>query len=251
MDRTAVPFSLVERKQYDEVTPQPIAEGIWWVGFVDGATGISYNPFLLVDHDEAVLINPGSCAKEHHQTVSQKVTSLVAPEQIGHIVVHHHDPDRCAAIPLFEKLAGRQVRIYAPNEVATSIAHYGCTGPIIGLDGGDSIILKSGRTLDYVATPHLPFAGSGFLYDPLTRTIFSGAILGCIPGPWNLFAAPNAWETLGPCAPNVWDSKKALLYALNKIERLGPERICPHHGPIIDENIDQYIAMARRLGPEK
>ena len=41
-------------------------------------------------------------------------------------------------------------------------------------------------------------------------------------------------------------SKKALLHALNQIERLAPERICPHQGPIIDDDIDRYIEAIRR-----
>lgn len=244
-------ISLVERKIYNHIEPHPITPDIWWVGCVEGETGESHNPYLLCDGDEAVLINPGSCAREHRQTVCHKIASIIPPDRIRHVVVHHDDPQRCAALPQVEKIAARDVRLYAPVTVLGSIKHYGCTSMVIPLDDGDSIILKSGRMLDYYSTPDLPHIGSGFLYDPKSGTIFCGNLFGTMTGDWNLFAPPSAWQHLEPSFPEGWGSKKALLYALNKIERLGPERICPQHGPIIEDEIDRYIDAACRWEPGK
>ncbi|MDD4050899.1 MAG: hypothetical protein PHR28_03220 [candidate division Zixibacteria bacterium] len=247
METAQTPISLVERKKYETEKPHPVAPGIWWVGCIDETSGQSQNPYLLMDDDEAVLINPGSCARQHHQLVCGKVDSLIPPERIHYIVVHHNDPQRCAALPQAEKRAGRTVRIYAPTAAVESVRHYGCTSPIVPLDNGDSIILKSGRTIDFYATPDLPMIGSGFFYDGRTKTIFSGNLFGFIPGDWNLFAPPLSWQSLIPPVSGAAASKKALLCALNKIERLAPERICPQQGPIIDDDIDRYIEAIRKL----
>ena len=251
MDSTTAGFSLVERKKYDDKSAHQIAEGIWWVGFLDAESGDSHNPYLLVDQDEAVLVNPGSRAEKHHRIVSDKVSSIIDLSRIQHIVVLHHDPDRCAAITLFEKAAHRDVRIYAPSRVTNSIRHYGCKHPVVGLDDGDSIILKSGRAIDYYSTPGLPSIGSGFLHDAKTRTIFSGNIFGNLPGEWNLFAPANAWESPAPVNADAQDSKKALMRAFNKIERLSPDRLCLQLGPIIEDDIDSYIAAARKTDTDK
>ena len=241
------PPSLVERKKFDNKQAHQLTAGIWWVGYVDDNSGRSNNPYLLVDNDEAVLINPGSGADEQFRLVRDKVAGIIDPSQINHIVVGHHDPARCAALPHFEKQAGRDVRIYAPSAAVEEVACYGCKTPVIGLDGGDSIILKSGRTIDFFATPNLPLAGSGILYDQTTDTVFAGNIFGCPGDDWNLFAAPGAWESLTSCINEGWGSKKAVLHALNKIERLSPERICPQRGPVIEDMIEKYIEAARRL----
>ena len=37
-----------------------IAEGIYWVGFYDAQSGLHCNPYLIIDHDEAVVIDGGS-----------------------------------------------------------------------------------------------------------------------------------------------------------------------------------------------
>lgn len=247
----SAPPSLVERKKYDCKQAHQLAQGIWWVGFRDQRNGQVHNPYLLIDNEEAVLINPGSGADEHFKTVHDKVATLIDPSRIQHIVVGHHEPDRCGALPRFEKTANRHVRIYAPAQIAESITYYGCINPVIGLGGGDSIILNSGRTIDFHATPNLPLAGSGLLYDKQTETVFTGNIFGCSDGEWNLFALPNGWESMTSCVNEGWGSKKAHLHALNKLERLSIERICPQRGPIIEEFIDKYIEAARNLYPEK
>jgi flavorubredoxin len=247
MEIPSVPTSLVERKKYDGRQAHQITRDIWWVGYIDSRIQCAHNPFLLMDNDEAVLVNPGSRADSHFRTVRTKVKNLIDPKKIKHIVILHHDPERCASLPLFEKLANRNVKIYAPSEVVTSIAYYGGKKPIIALDDGDSIILKSGRSLDFSATPGLPTIGSGFLYDSAGATVFSGNIVGLPSEDWNLFASSEGWNSLMPLNPKAPVSKKAHLMALNKIERLSPERICPHCGPIIEDDIDKYISAAREL----
>lgn len=240
-------FSLVERKTYDTNLAHQIVQSICWVGFIDSALQTSHNPFLLIDKGEAMLINPGSRADEHYRLVRDKVASLIDPKQIQHIVLLDHDPERCASLPLFEKLVSRNVRIYAPSEVKNSITYYGCKNPVIGLDNGDSIIFGSGRTIDYYATPNVPAAGRGFLFDQVTGTVFSGNVLGQVDEPWNLYAQAQGWRTLRPCPTSPKGSKKAHLEALNKIERLSPERICQQCGLIVEDEIDSYIAAAREF----
>ncbi|MEE9442641.1 MAG: hypothetical protein V3V99_08225 [candidate division Zixibacteria bacterium] len=247
MNQEKVSIALVERKKFDDQKAHTVAPNIWWVGHFDKATNRSHNPYLLMDGREGVLINPGSRAEQSHRIIKSKVTSVINPELIQHIVLLHNDPSRCAATPLFEGICDSNVRIYAPSRTVDSIRHYGCRHPVIGLDGGDSIILKSGRNLTYYETPNLECAGSGFLHDAESGTIFSGNLF-YIPGDeWNLYAGSESREGITPAPTQGICSKKAFHQALNKIERLSPERICPHQGPILEEDIDKYIAFAREI----
>ncbi len=241
----SVPPSLVERKKYDEKVAHQIARNIWWIGYIDSRIECSHNPFLFFDEEEAILINPGSRADEHFGTVRKKVESLIDPKQIQHIIILHNDPDRCASLPLFEKMADRHVKIYAPSQAVRSLAYYGCKNPVVGLNEGDSVILRSGRSFEYFETPGLPTAGMGMLFDSKTATLFSGNLIGTLNDEWKLFAAANGWRSLVPIKARESGSRKAHLKALNKIERLSPDRICPQCGPIIDDEIDKYLSSAR------
>lgn len=247
MNQEKVSISLVERKKIDNQKAFAVAPKIWWVGHLDKAENCSHNPYLLLDGDEGVLINPGSRQESSHKIIKEKISSLISPKLIQHIVLLHNDPTRCAATPLFESIADANVRVYAPSRSVESIRHYGCKHPVIGLDGGDSIILKSGKILTYYETPNLECAGSGFLHDEHSATIFSGHLF-CFPGDeGNLYASSENWEGITPAPVQGICSKKAFHQALNKIERLSPERICPHQGPILEEDIDKYIAFAREM----
>jgi flavorubredoxin len=197
------------------------------------------------------LINPGSRADDHLRQVKNKIASLIDPRWIQHIVVLHHHPDWCASLPLFEKLVNRNVKMYAPSAVAESIVYYGCKNPVIVLDEGDSIIMHSGRSIEYFETPHLHSAGHGFVHDSKTATVFSGNIFGLPDAEWNLYAPSEGWESLIPFDVESPWSKKAHLCSLNKIERLSPERICPQCGPIIEDEIDKYLDAARKMNPGK
>ena len=52
-----------------------IAEGIYWVGFYDAQSGLHCNPYLIVDHDEALVIDGGS--RPDFVTVMMKIMQLV------------------------------------------------------------------------------------------------------------------------------------------------------------------------------
>ena len=250
MNTPVTPPSLVERKKYDDRQTHHIAGGIWWTGFCVSPECTSHNPFLIIEGTEAVLLNPGSRAEEHCRQVRDKIASLIDPARIQHIVILHHDPDWCASLPLFEKLADRNVKIYAPSAAIKPIGYYGCKNPVIGLDDGDSIILGTGRSLDYYDTPDLRSAGFGFVHDSATGTLFTGNVFGHVAEPWNLYASPGSWRALGPCNINPPWPKKAHLNALNKIERLSPQRICPRCGPVIEDDIEKYIEAARKMDIE-
>lgn len=244
MNKTNDSISLVERKNFDPQDAHQIADGIWWTGFVDNSSNSCCNPYLLLDNQEAILINPGSRYHESHRMIKDKINSLIDMGQICHIIVSCDSPDSCASIPLFENLADRGVRLYAPSGMTESIGHYGCKSPIIGLEDGDSIICKSGRTIDYFAIKSVPNIGSGFFFDKQTGTIFSGNIFGNFNHEWNLYAPPEGWESMNASSA-ISHSKKSYLHALNKLERLHPERICVRNGLIIEEDIDKYFEAAR------
>ena len=240
-------ISLVERKKFDDRQAHAVAGDVWWVGYKDASESCSHNPYLIIDGHEAMLINPGTRSDRHHQIILNKISALIAPSAIEHIVLLDHDPERCASLPLFEKMADRNVRVYAPAAVACSIKHYGCHHPVIALDAGDSIIMKSGRTITFYDTPKMTFAGSGMLHDQKSGTLFTGNIFNCPTDEWDLYAAATGWDDIKLYSRGCHGSGKAFHQTLNKIERLSPQRLCPHRGPIIEENIDKFIKSARDI----
>lgn len=85
----------------DRLHPAEIASGIYWVGEGSQTKGLQCNPYLLIDGQEAVLIDPGSVLD--FESVWENVCGLVSPDRIRYVILHHQDPDLASSVPLFEK----------------------------------------------------------------------------------------------------------------------------------------------------
>ncbi|MHA1144672.1 MAG: hypothetical protein ACTSRW_08040 [Candidatus Helarchaeota archaeon] len=53
-----------------------VNDGIYWIGFGDNKAGFSNNPYLIVEGDTVVLIDPGSRRPEHFNLVKKKIESV-------------------------------------------------------------------------------------------------------------------------------------------------------------------------------
>lgn len=233
--------------EYDETKAHKITDGIYWVGFADRSAGFSNNPYILDDGDDVILIDPGSRAPEHFSVVREKVCSVVDPKRINYIIVHHQDPDLCASIPLFEEIVNQNVKVIAPSRAAIFMRYYGTESEVVPVEDGETFILKSGRVLTFVHTPYVHFAGSMVTYDAMTKTVFSSDIFGAFSIDWNLYANEYYLEAFKAFTEPYLGSKVALDSALDKLETMEIERICPQHGSIIEKDIGKYIEAARKL----
>lgn len=88
-----------------------IAEGIYWVGYADKHRGLHCNPYLIVEGEEAVLIDGGN--RDDFSTVMLKILRTgVEPAQITRLIYQHYDPDLCGSLPQFESIINtKELRI--------------------------------------------------------------------------------------------------------------------------------------------
>ena len=77
-----------------------LKKGIYWVGADLQYEGLQCNPYLIIDGDEAALIDPGSVLDFEY--VFKNVTDLIPLEKLKYVILHHEDPDLCSSVPLFE-----------------------------------------------------------------------------------------------------------------------------------------------------
>ena len=209
-------------------------------------------PYLLVDGNEAVLIDPGSAKPEFFAVALKKVHQVVDPRKIKHMIVQHQDPDLCAALPLFEKIVSPDVKIWAPLEAQILVQHYGCVRAVLPIDDGDTLTFGNGRTLVFAAIPYCHFIGTMVTYDVKTKTVFSSDAFGGFTGRTALYADEDYPVQLSTFLGQYLGSKRALVYALKRLEALnashGIDLICPQHGCVIPKDqIPKYIKAAYDL----
>ncbi len=224
-----------------EIDPKKAIEirpGVWWLGWPDYDAGFSNNPYLILEGDEVILIDPGSRLEEHWNWVRKKIESVVPIEKITMVIVHHQDPDLCAAIPLIEEIVGvNNFEIVTSERTSLFIPYYGVRTEVTPVDDGDEIeIGTNGRTLRFITTPYLHFPGAIVTYDNKEKILFSSDIFGGFSVNWNLYADEYYAEAVKAFAQPYFADKRHVDNFLRKIKDLDIDLICPQHGSIITKD---------------
>ena len=253
----------VRKKDYQK--PIKISEGIFWIGYVDEKDGIQCNPYLIVDNDEAVLIDGGS--RTDFSTVMMKILQTgVDPKIIKHLIYQHYDPDLCGSIPHLESVISREdLKILSHRENNVFIKYYSVSSPMECIETHNfKYKFSSGRELSFIRTPYSHSPGSFITYDEKTKTLFTSDIFGSYGSVWDLYIDlstdcikcndyKNCPQNKKDCPidgiekfhKKIMPSKKALNYALDKIVELDSDIIAPQHGSIIERKEDQNIIIEK------
>lgn len=240
-----------------------IGEGVYWVGYWDKEVGLHCNPYLIVDGDEAVLIDSGS--RNDFTTVMLKIMRTgTNPSKIKRLIYHHYDPDLCGNIPHIESIIrNKDLKIISHAENNIFIKYYSVRSPMECIEKmGLEYRFESGRCLKFIRTPHAHTSGCFITYDTKTKILFSSDIFGSYDFDWDLYTLIG--EECEDCAPDricpitkkdcqikgilefhqrIMPSKKALDYALERIEEMDISLIAPQHGSILHTKKSQEIVI--------
>lgn len=254
-----------EPLRYDK--PIEIAEGVHWVGFADETSGLHCNPYLLLEGDEAVVIDGGS--RPDFPTVMLKILQTgIEPKQIKALIYQHYDPDLCGSIPNFEDVIDRKdLVLISDKESNVFIRHYYVTSKVLSLESVQhAFTFSSGRRLEFYKTPYCHSVGSFVTLDIKTGVLFTSDLFGSISRKWELFLelAPQCRE----CDPGsiscsveaakcpllgivdfhrrLMTSNRALRHAMRVIADIPARMIAPQHGSILHHPQDM-AAVTRAL----
>lgn len=222
-----------------------IAEEIYWVGSKDQVTGLHCNPYLLIDGDEAVFIDPGSMYD--FETVYKNVSELVPIKNIKYVILHHQDPDFCSSVPLFEKKE-LNAEIITFWRTQVFLKYYGIKSKYYLVNENDyKLELKSGRILKFLHTPYLHFPGAIMTYDTKTKVLFSSDVFGAYSRNWELYAGEKYIEAMKVFHENYMPSNDILGPVMEMLLTMDISCIAPQHGSIIAQDIKKYIKVLRDL----
>jgi len=250
-------------KKYDG--PVLVAEGIYWVGYRDEKSFISCNPYLVVQGDQAVLIDSGS--RTDFSAVMMKILQTgVDPRNIIRLIYQHYDPDLCGSMPNFIDMCDNPgLKIISEKRNNVFISYYISRDNHHLLESIDTYhhsFKFNGRVFEFIPTPYSHSPGSFATYDQNTKTLFSSDIFGSYAAEWDLFLELNKGcftcddyktcpDHLSECPvekvvafhKEIMPCTKALRYAINKIKTLSINRIAPQHGSILykPEDISFFI----------
>lgn len=257
----------MKRKDLDlEKSPVEISEGIYWVGYTDDNAGLHCNPYLIIENDEAVLIDGGN--RDDFSTVTLKILRTgLDPCQISRLIYQHYDPDLCGNLPQLEAIINNddlQIISHAENNIF--IHYYSKKTPKRDFRSiGHEFAFKTGRKLKFFATPFCHSPGSFVTFDEKTKTLFSSDLFGSYDAGWKLYLdlderclnceGAQVCERNGEKCPlegikkfhrQIMSSTKALDHTLDVLDSIDAEIVAPQHGSIIS-SVRDINAVKRHL----
>jgi flavorubredoxin len=160
-----------KKDDIDLETSVEIADGIYWIGFFDEQAGLHCNPYLIIDNDEAVVIDGGS--RPDFATVMMKILQTgIAPNQIIALLYQHYDPDLCGSIPNFEDIIKRDdLKIISDPANLMFIRHYSVATGLLPTS-------KINNQFSF---------GSIVTFDETSGILFTSDLFGSLGLEWELF----------------------------------------------------------------
>lgn len=226
-----------------------ITRDIAWVGFFDETAHLHCNPYIIVDDEDIVIIDPGSIP--YFPIVMRKTIDLVSPEDITLIVTQHPDPDVCGSLPVLEDVIDNpDLKIAAHTNTIQLIRHLGINSGFYAVDNHDyRYELKSGRILEFYHTPFLHSPGAIMTYDVKSKSLFTSDIFGAISGKnWSLFAGDGFPENMASFHQTYMPSNQILKACMEKVKKMDIQRILPQHGSVIENgNVSVAIEYLKSL----
>lgn len=256
-----------------EKEPVRIVDGIHWVGYVDENRKLHCNPYLIIEGNEAILIDGGN--RDDFSNVMLKILRTgLKPSQIERLIYQHYDPDLCGSLPQLEAIINNDaLRIISHADNNVFIHYYSAkTEKLDFCDMDNHYDFSTGRRLEFYPTPYCHEPGSFITYDTQTKTLFTSDLFGSYDEKWALFLNLNECcrectdFSLCPCKEiecpvegivkfhqKIMTSNRALTNALDIIEKLDIERIAPQHGSIITNKdevkvIIQHLRAVKNVG---
>jgi len=234
----------------DYTEPIELTKGVYWLGFHEEKVGFQCNPYAIIDGDEVIVFDPGN--NLDYPKVAAKLFSIVDPDQISYIVLHHQDPDFCSSGPLLEEvITNKDLRIATHSFSSLFTRYYGFKHPFYLIDKQKDkyeITLKSGNKLKFIHTPFCHSPGAFTTYYESRKVLFSSDIFGCVSTGWNFFADENYLERMKAFHMGYMASNRHLNNVMDDIKKLDLDMILPQHGSIIrKEMIPKCIKFLKEL----
>jgi glyoxylase-like metal-dependent hydrolase (beta-lactamase superfamily II)/tetratricopeptide (TPR) repeat protein len=223
---------IAEKYKLDFSKPIEIANDIFWIGIYLENDPFQCHPYLISNGDESILIDPGSMIQL--DKLIQKIQMTCNFSDIKYIILHHQDPDLCAAVPTLETYINRDdLTIVTHSRMSVLIKHYGIKAKYYNIDQHDFLLQTKNRELQFYTTPYCHSPGAFVTYDVKTKVLFSSDIFGGLEESWSFYAGDDYFSYIEGFHMAYMPSRDILNYALRKIEELDIDLIAPQHGSII------------------
>ena len=204
--------------------------------------GISYNSYVIMDKDVAVL-----------DTIDARRTSewlgnlkeALGSRKPSYLVVSHMEPDHAANVGRFLDLYPEAKVVCTAQAVKLITRFFGITLPaeqLVIVKDGDTLSLGE-HTLQFVTAPMVHWPEVMMEYEQKEKVLFSADAFGKFgaldyddPEGWTCEARRYYFNIVGKYGAQVQA-------VLKKVGGLEIDKICPLHGPVLEGDLTPYLRL--------
>ncbi len=219
-------------------------EGLWPLPY-----GVSYNSYLIVS-DRVALIDTVD-APFSRQLIKQ-IEQAIGDRAVDYLVINHMEPDHSSSIAAV-KMRWPNVRIVGNAKTLTMLSgFYGLCEGCQEIKEGETLSL-GGRTLRFSMIPMVHWPETMVTYCIEDKILFTGDAFGCF-GALNGAVTDDAmnveryWDEMIRYYSNIVGKYGVPVQnALRKLSSLELQALCPTHGPVWREHIQEVVSMYDRM----
>lgn len=229
-----------------------IKPGIYWVGGIDWdlrnfhgyltQRGSTYNSYLIIDEKITLIDNV-----KHYLFEEQlkRISEVIDPAKIDYIIQNHIEMDHSGSLPKIMELCPKAKVVASPKGVEGLPKHFKQNWDFKTVKSGDVLELGK-RQLHFVQTPMVHWPDNMVSYCPQEKLLFSNDSFG------QHLASSERFDDEYPF--NVMMHEAAKYYAnivlpygsqvqkaLDVVDTLKIDTICPSHGLIIRKYIPEIL----------
>ena len=227
-----------------------ISKDVYYVGVNDKSidlfegqyfvpNGMAYNSYVILDEKIAVF---DSVDNRFSKEWLNNVKEVVKDRTPDYLIVQHMEPDHSGSITAFIE-EYPQVKIVSSSKAFVMMKNFFGTELLdkrIVVGDGESLQLGKHK-LNFIAAPMVHWPEVMVTYEEWEKTLFSADAFGKfgsldVQEDWACEARRYYVGIVGKYGVQVQN-------LLKKLSVLEIERICPLHGPILQEGLDEYFRL--------
>ncbi|MDX8376809.1 MAG: hypothetical protein R8L53_02160 [Mariprofundales bacterium] len=243
----------------DTSKPVECAENTFWVGYRNPNTMLQLNVYLRRFPGPRgtlnYVIDPGSPIDFPH--ISRKISQVIGNVANVHICsINHQDPD-VGMNAIYLSRMNPKMLIITSEDNWRLLQHMDLDAKRVRLsDKFDQgrVRLGNHEELQYIMSYYCHFRGAMMTYDPQTRILYTGDLLGGLTLKkdhlHDLYASEQSWEGIVAFSAIYMPTNRALRLAVAAIRQLDPKPliIAPQHGDIITgKYVDDFLTRIENL----
>ena len=201
--------------------------------------GMAYNSYVIMDEKIAVM---DSVEQRFADVWLENIDAALEGRTPDYLVVQHMEPDHSSSIATF-------LQRYPGAQVVSSAKAFTIMKQFYGSDfadrrivvAGGSTLTLGGHELSFITAPMVHWPEVIMTYDAAAKTLFSADAFGKfgaldVEEEWACEARRYYFGIVGKYGAQVQ-------VLLKKAAALEIEAICPLHGPVLCENVADYVAL--------